>query len=77
MKPSQSWICTDIWRSAEFQDYINTKERGKYGPFAELAWDPVPKDLLDDNVLKASFASVLTTNISFQKSQIPEISLQQ
>lgn len=53
------------------------KDRGKYGPFAEVAWSPVPKDVEDDDVLKASFASVLTANTCFQESQIPEISLQQ
>lgn len=58
-----------------FRTISAAKERGKYGPFGELAWEPMPKEV-EDNVLKASFASVSTTNISFQESQIPEISLQ-
>lgn len=37
-------------------------DREKYGCFAELAWDPVPKEVEDNDVLKACFASVLLTN---------------
>lgn len=33
-----------------FRTISATKEKGKYGPFAELAWDPVPKEVEDDDV---------------------------